>query len=341
MSNIVNISPNGAILLGGLVTCDGFVYGLPYRIQTHIHDDHMDQFESSKGYQDIIMSEGTKALLIAEYNADIPYRCNIYAVPFGTIYHTDNVDIELLSNGHMLGSSQVAVTLQGGLRVGYSGDFDWPLDKVINVEHLVVDSTYGSPNSKRNYKMEEAYEAFIQLVLDKIKHGPITLKAFRGTLHRALELLADINPCPVIASKKLIKDAQVYEFYGYNICNLLDIDSTVGKNALNGGRFIRVYGKGDKYPADPVNNIVISLSAYMADKEDPVLEISERAYRIAITSHADFEGTLEYVKATGATEVITDNSRGGHAVELANELQAKLGITARPSHQIASRQWGV
>ena len=79
----------------------------------------------------------------------------------------------------------------------------------------------------------------------------------------------------------------------------------------------------------------------MTDPRDPVLEFSEHAYRVALSAHADFEGTLEYVRANGATEVVTDNSRGGHGVELAIALKARLGIEARPSSQAVSRCWGI
>ncbi len=107
------------------------------------------------------------------------------------------------------------------------------------------------------------------------------------------------------------------------------------------GRYIRLYGKREIPPSDPSGNTVIVLSAYMTSPNEPLLEFSERSYRIAMSSHADFEGTLEYIKATRATEVVTDNSRGGHAIELAVALKRRLGIQARPSSGAFSRGWGV
>ena len=83
------------------------------------------------------------------------------------------------------------------------------------------------------------------------------------------------------------------------------------------------------------------MSAFMSRKDDPVLEYTDRSYRVALSNHADFNGTLEYVEATGAKFVVTDNTRGGHPLELALAIRARLGIEARPSSQEYTREWGV
>lgn len=67
---------------------------------------------------------------------------------------------------------------------------------------------------------------------------------------------------------------------------------------------------------------------------------SERGYSVALSNHADFEGTLEYIIATGAKRVVTDNTRG-NGVELALAIQKRLGIEAKPSSNLDSREWGL
>ena len=71
------VMPSGAVLLGPDVVCDGFVREALARVQTHVHFDHMNGFETSKGCQQVVTSEGTLGLLVAEYDADLPYRSNI------------------------------------------------------------------------------------------------------------------------------------------------------------------------------------------------------------------------------------------------------------------------
>ena len=339
-SDVINISSNGAIILGDKITCDGFVYGYPYRVQTHIHQDHMSDFDTSKGYQNIVLSQASRDLLIIEHDADIACRRNIIAIPLNNYYSNEETKVELLSNGHMLGSCQVAVHLADGMKAGYSGDFSWPLEKVINVDSLVVDTTYGSPNSIRKYSNEDACSRFVQLVSDKIKQQSLAIKAFRGTLQNALDLLDCMKGVPIISSSKLIKVAEIYRKYGYNIGKLIDINSDTGKSIISSERHIHLFGFWDRMPYDPCDYIVINLSAFMTNFREPLFEFSPKAYRISLCNHADFNGTLEYVEATGAREVITDNSRGGHAVELAVEIKRRLNLSARPSEQIVSMNWG-
>ena len=71
-----------------------------------------------------------------------------------------------------------------------------------------------------------------------------------------------------------------------------------------------------------------------------IVEYSERAYGVAMSNHADFEGTLDYVRATKARFVVTDNTRKGKGYELAEAIKQRLGIEARPSSGIETREWG-
>jgi Cft2 family RNA processing exonuclease len=119
------------------------------------------------------------------------------------------------------------------------------------------------------------------------------------------------------------------------------IESCEGKEIVQSDRYIRIYGKGDRLPTEIRHGTTVVLSAFSTDHSDPVLEYSEKACRVALTDHADFEGVLEYVKASGASYVVTDNTRGGHAMDLARELRDRLGIDADPSTYEPSREWGV
>ena len=48
---MIDVSAGGAVHLGTEITCDGFSFESKARIQTHTHEDHMDEFDSSKGFQ--------------------------------------------------------------------------------------------------------------------------------------------------------------------------------------------------------------------------------------------------------------------------------------------------
>lgn len=103
------------------------------------------------------------------------------------------------------------------------------------------------------------------------------------------------------------------------------------RDIISARRYVHLFGTGDAHPVDPAGCSKVILSAFMSNPQNPVLEYSAMSFRVALSNHANFDRTLEYVLATGAKSVVTDNTRGGHGVELALELRSRLGIEARPS----------
>ncbi|CAG1771379.1 hypothetical protein BAC2_01660 [uncultured bacterium] len=287
------------------------------------------------------MSPQTHELLIAEFNADLSVRQNIHALQPREVFQVGTSQLTLVPNGHMLGSVQVLVERADGKRLGYSGDFAWPLDPedVIKCDELVVDSTYGSPGSIRQYSQEDAEARLVELVHAKLRTGAVHVHAHRGTIQRALQLLSTNVNAPVIASERLCQEIAVYQGHGAAVGTVLMSRSSEGVDALRTKRYIRLYSKGDRPPDGSTGGTTISLSAYMVPHRDPVLEYSDRAYKVALSNHADFQGTLDYITATGAKFVVTDNTRT-HGVELSQAIEERLGIRSQPSNNHFSREWG-
>jgi len=77
----------------------------------------------------------------------------------------------------------------------------------------------------------------------------------------------------------------------------------------------------------------------MTSADDPLRELSERAYSIALSNHADFNETIDYVRATKAKFVITDNTRNC-GQELAIAINQRLsGVTALVSTNQRLEAW--
>ena len=329
---IVDVLATGAVCLGSKVVCDGFAEGYPFRVQTHIHDDHMGDFDKSKGFQDFLMSPETYALLVAERNADLEFRDNIHQVDRGDErVLNDGSKLSLFPSNHMLGSCQVALKLPDGLRVGYSSDFGWPLNEIIQVDELVVDSTYGSPTSVRRYTQAEAEECLLNLVCQRLRHGSVHVKAHRGTIERVLHVLGGNVGVPILASGRLIREVTVYQDHGFAIGDLYALGSDAGQSAMKGRSYIRLYSKGDGFDNELIVGTSVTCSAYMVSTDHPLMTYSDRAYTVALSNHADFHETLKYVEATGAKKVVTDNTRS-HGVDLAIAINKRLpGVQAQPS----------
>lgn len=336
----VRISSSGCILLAGDVACDGFFRDSRIRVQTHVHSDHMEGFESSKAFQTIVASRGTHALLCAQLNADLPYRSNFVATDFGVTNTIDGVSVTLESSGHMLGAAQVAVAHPDGTVLGYSGDFSWPLERVVNVDVLVVDPTYGSPESVREYSQGQAEKALLSAIRRARNLGPVRLCAHQGTLQRALQVMSGEVDVPVVGSRSFVKEVAVYREFGCVIDDVFDASSAEGREILKSRRYVHVFGTGDALPIPDGEATTIKLSAFMVQPGDPVLKLSDRSLRIAMTNHADFNGTLEYIAATGAKTVVVDSSRGVHAYKLAESVESRLGVQCLVPEVDNSREWG-
>lgn len=337
----IDVLASGAVLLGDHVVCDGFHKDRSVRVQTHVHDDHMGGFETSKGFQDLLMSEATHDLLVAEFNADLAVRNNVYPLKPRIEYPVNGSMVSLIPSGHMLGSVQALIERSDGVRLGYSGDFRWPLeaDEIMKCDALVVDATYGSRESIRDYTQEEAETRFLELMHAKVKTGSIRIYAHRGTIQRAIHLLGANIDAPLVCSDRLCNELKVYQKYGSAVASVCAERSAEGGKALKAGRYVRLYSKGDKMPVEPLEATTVTLSAFMMRRDDPLMEYSDRAYRVALSNHADFRGTVDYVEATGAKYVVTDNTRS-NGIELAVELSARLGIEAVPSSNDKHYEWG-
>ncbi len=338
----IDVFESGAVRLGTNVVCDGFVEGYDFRVQTHVHDDHMGDFDTSKGRQDFFMSVETFSLLNAFLNAEIPYRSNFHKILRGAEYELrDGSKLTLLPSNHMLGSCQVSLQLLNGRRVGYSGDFGWPLEKIIQVDELVVDSTYGSPNSVRGYTQAEAEECLLELVCKRLRYGSVHIYAHRGTVERVLHIIEGNVGVPILASDRLIQEVDVYQNCGIALGEVESLSSDEGVSASKRRAYVRLYSKGDGFGNEPITDTSIKCSAYMATRfaSSPLITLSDNSYSVALSNHADFRETLEYVEATGAEIVVTDNTRN-HGIELANAINERLsGIKARPSTNNPTPRW--
>jgi putative mRNA 3-end processing factor len=338
-TQLADVTGRGAVLLGPDVTCDGFHHGYPVRVQTHVHSDHMDGFDSSKGEQYIYCTRPTRALLIADQDADLPYRTNLIEIEYGEWTEHADTRFMLIENGHMLGSAQVVAETGGGYRVGYSSDFAGGVQNPIQVDTLVVDATCGEPALVREYSQELAERCLLDTCQKSLAHSPVFIRAARGTLQRAMVVLAGNLPYPILCSERLMREIDVYRAYGQPISEVIPHDSDLGRELSAGGRYVRVFGNRDKVPVDTSTVTMIALNAYVPSGH-PLVEHSERSYTIALTNHADFDETLAYIAATGASEVIADCTRSKHAQKLATEVWTRLGVQARTSTSEKTYGWG-
>jgi Cft2 family RNA processing exonuclease len=333
----VHVRSDGCVRLGPTVSVDGFAEDAAVRIQTHVHEDHMVDFNRSKGIQKkIITSAATLDLLIAELNADLPHRSphQLLAVPEdGSEHVIEGAKIRLYPSGHMLGGTMASVELPRGRRVLYTSDFNWPLSIVPEgIDTLIVDSTYGEPAQVRNYEEKQVTENLISLVDELWKQGPILIKGYRGRLQHVMAILANTMNVPLVLSRCACaySVAPVYAKYNRVKINPIEIGSPEFQKLIRAReKFIGFVDLRDQAEANSrITETSILLSSYMVPKQDPIIHHSSNFYRVALTDHADFNGTIKLIDKIRPRQVIADNARRGHAHSLVRYVSDVLKIPA-------------
>jgi len=294
---------------------------------------------------EVVMTKATRRLLELDHPA-LPARSNVRALNYGEVWSHEGNRIELTSSGHLLGAAQVKVTLKDGRSIGYSSDFYWPLDQVMKVDALVVDATYGNPSECCKCTQEKAQEALADLVQKKLRYGPVHIMANTGPAERALSVLrmSDVTgKVPIIGNKRMCWYSGVYREFKHPMPDIISDESKDALHVMRKGQYIRLWTLHGRLPNDGLyEGIVIELTKYRTTKE-PVEVVAEDLYRIGFSNHADFQGTLEYVAATGAKIVVTDNLRNnknGRAEKLAKTLRVQLKVRSCVSSNTESLAWG-
>ena len=342
------VRADGCVKLGPAVSCDGFSRDCPIRIQSHVHTDHMKDFERSKGHQRyLVCSHATYDLLCDEYNADLPLRRRQWAImPMDGTYRRVgdvNAHIALFPSGHMIGSAISAVKYADGSHYVYTSDFAWPLPNLpTGPDVLIVDATYGNPANIRNYNPAEVVGRFQQVVQELRTQGSIVVTGHRGRLQYALQLMADLFDGPYIVSRHVAATLNTYMHHqGFHV-PVYEMSTQEAIDILNDGSFISLIESRDRsYLHSTQSKSRIYLSAFMVPREEPVKVLSNGVTRLALTDHADFEGTIELIEAIQPKHVIADGTRAGNAEALASFVETELRIPATSFAQPTSKEWGM
>ena len=325
----VSITFDGSILLGKHVACDSFQKGKALAVFTHIHTDHMIGFGSALGAlgTDVLVSLPTRDLLVAREGKHLLRRTNFTALNWGSSRTHNEENVTLYPTEHILGSSQVLVEDKEGYRLVYTGDFD-SNTQPIEADVLVVDATYGT--LCRNYTESDLMEEMIGLLRGRLsREEPVYLFSRRCRTQRLMGALRGegIN-VPFISPPQELKLVQVHEKYLGKVGDCLPADSMEAWEMMR---------REDPYVAFyPYGSRVLIAEKYLKIKATaygspfPLYMPKKNLYVVALSDHADFKGTLEYVKRSNPKLVITDGFRAEeNASLLAQALKKELNIKAR------------
>ena len=342
---MIKISSTGAKVLNKLVSCDGFYCDSKFRVQTHAHSDHTRNFKSSLN-QNVVATKPTLEILSQKNNLPkLLDRPHIYDLGVNESIEFDDCKIQFKDAMHMIGSVQVEVHYNNGQRIGYSGDFSAKaIENPIQVDVLLVDSTYGDPNSVRNFTQEQANNELIDVIGNNYLRGPIYLKGNMGPLQKSLSIINNEFPSlPILISSKDLNIMKVYNKYGYSISNF-HIDNQLKKEIIDirdENRYIKTYPNLSQIPSDISDHISINLSSIFHRRSGIITKHSDNHYTVSISEHADFNETIEYIKNVNPKFVFTDPSiNNKYANNLAIEIKRLLSIDSKSAQVNQTYEWG-
>ncbi|MDP6459556.1 MAG: MBL fold metallo-hydrolase, partial [Candidatus Hydrothermarchaeota archaeon] len=248
---------------------------------------------------------------------------------YGETLELDDERITLRDAGHIIGSAQVLVEDEEGIRLAYTGDFRLPKAEVIPADVLVIEATYGNPGHSRPFR-DTIDGKLATLVRASLEEGkPVDIYGYHGKLQEALSILRTKGiEEPAVMSKRIHTISKITERHGMNLGNYFSMeDDEAGEIVGNGSEHIFLHHMTSKRKFHGRGTRIL-LSGWQFS--EPVVQRAPGEYVIALSSHSDFNGLIEYVEESQPQVVITDNYRVDNAGLLAMEITKRLDIPAYP-----------
>ncbi len=297
---------------------------MPLSFVSHAHGDHIGRHEEALA---------TAATLDLMRHRLRGAKTRPRPVAYGEVVRVGGLTVELIPAGHILGSAQIRLT-RNGHRTVYTGDLNTrtartaePLE-VAECDTLVIESTFGEPQYRfpPRAEVEEKMAAFAEITLLEGR-VPVFLAYALGKAQEATKIL-----CARGYRVRVHPDAwalcEIYQAHGVTFPGAAPLvePPAPGEVVVSTPR-----GRSDPLLGPRVRVRTCFLSGWALTGGAPYRMHVDEA--LPLSDHADFDGLIEYVEATGASEVLTTH---GSAAELARHLRAR-GISARalsPSPQL-------
>ncbi|MEM5874707.1 MAG: MBL fold metallo-hydrolase [candidate division WOR-3 bacterium] len=265
---------------------------------SHAHEDHLPELIINEPY----CTEETFELIKVKYPS---FKANI--VKFNKKIKLDDFSVEFLRAGHILGSSQIFLELDG-LSVLYTGDIK-TVDELTagkyqtkNADTLIIESTYGLPIFKF-----PSLEEIINSLEKILNEENVNLLGYQ--LGKAQDII--------------------------KILNLMSYEPFVSKSIKAYCEIYKKFGVDLKY-SDEQTNISVrpaSLIKKFSGRKNAIIFTGwalSREFEIAalpFSDHCDFYQLLDYIIEVNPKKVYVVH---GFVYEFSREIEKNLGIETIP-----------
>jgi putative mRNA 3-end processing factor len=248
---------------------------------------------------------------------------NFRALEINSQLMVDGIRVKAIDAGHMLGSAQFLIDTPN-MSILYTGDIncvDTLTTKAANPEKcdiLVIEATYGSPHY-RFPPRDRVYAEIVEWALETIKQGRIPcLHVYAaGKAQEIVRLFNVYTHLPVIVNPRLDGVNETYRKSGIHL-DWFSSDSSDGKTIIDKDPCV--------YLTTPSDRTHIGRRFSRAYATGWALSLNGRITAFPLSSHADFDQLISFVKACDPDRVYIFT---GFAEELRRALGTRLGLEAR------------
>jgi Cft2 family RNA processing exonuclease len=165
-----------------------------------------------------------------------------------------------------------------------------------------------------------------------------------GTLQNTLSIINNTFPfLPILMTNKDKKIFDIYNKNGYAIDNI-HLDDPLKKEIIeikDEKKYIKFYRNKSVLPSDTSDHISIRLKSVYHRNSGPLTVHGDNSYTVAISDHADFNETIEYIQNVKPKYVFTDPATSmKNASNLSKEIIKKLRIESKPAKVNTKYEWG-
>ncbi|MHA2313731.1 MAG: MBL fold metallo-hydrolase [Candidatus Hermodarchaeia archaeon] len=287
---------------------------------SHAHSDHLGGLRSIGKCH---LTKGTLDILSQKIERKIE---NVRQIKYGNSVKINDVEVIAHNAGHILGSAQFEIKGPEST-ITYTGDINYrqmeTTDAAVSLSSdiLIIESTFGSPEYVFP-RLEDTSTRLYTWAIDVIdrKKVPVFKVYSAGKAQEVIKILNIFTKLPIVTHPTITK---ICNAYVENDINLTYVDSTKeeGKELLQSRECAFI---------TPTYNKISDLQKYsLAVATGWAVKYPMKKVNAAfpLSSHADFNQLVAYVKASKPKQVYTIF---GFTEIFANYLSKKFGIKARP-----------
>lgn len=281
-------------------------------IVTHAHSDH-----ARPGHKHYLTHHHSEPLMRVRLGKSI----SVQSMAYGESVSMNNVRVSFHPSGHIFGSAMVRVEYEGEIWV-VSGDYKLEEDGVsepfapVSCHTFMSESTFGLPV----YYWPDQDEEYrrINHWWQQNKTDGITSILFAYSLGKAQRLLKNIDSTigPVYVHKTITDMNDVLRSYGINLPKTITIQASTTPDELSGNLIIAPPSFYSGNVARDLKMVSLGMaSGWVQTGRHMGSGGADKGF--ILSDHADWDGLLSAIQATGAERVVTMH---GYTAELSRWL---------------------